>query len=542
MITQALYFYFLRMIFLRRMFWGENIPVCTFVLYGRHFYIMSADEARTHLEKRFTRFMQLEEVSSLLDWDTAVMMPLGSAHSRAEGKAALRELSHERLTDPVVADWLEEAESMPSDDPWAAANLRAMRHRWIHATAVPSDLVAALARMESLCEIHWREALSGADFTRVAQSLTELVHLVQQVGQAKGERLQCLPYEALLDQYEPGARIDRLDALFTELEEDFLPTLLDSALTRQQPRKRPRLPAGPFATEPQRQLGVRFMAELGFDFLHGRLDMSHHPFCRGTCDDVRITTRYDTADFTSSLMAILHETGHALYELGLPRAWRWQPVGRACSASLHESQALLIEMQACRSREFLTYAAPLLRTAFQSDDPAWDAENLYRHYTWVEPSCIRVSADEVTYLAHVILRYHLEYALIEGLLNVRDIPAAWSEAMTSLLCVRPPNDRLGCLQDIHWYTGVFGYFPTYILGAMIAAQLFDVACLAEKTLLPGLACGNFTPLLTWLRSHVHAHGSFFLSADDLLRAATGTPLDASPLKTHLRRRYMGPSP
>ncbi len=500
---------------------------------------MSVDGALTHLEKRFTRLMQLENVSFILDWDTAVMMPPGSAHSRAEVTAALRELSHERLTDPAVGAWLEEAESMPSEDPWAAANLRAMRHRWVHATAVPSDLVAALARMESLCEIRWRDALSVADFTQVARSFSDLLQLVQQVGQAKGERLRCLTYEALLDQYEPGIRIDRLDALFAELEEDFLPTLLDAALTRQKHRNRPRLPAGPFPLEMQRQLGSQFLAALGFNFQHGRLDMSHHPFCGGTCDDVRITARYDTADFTSSLMGILHETGHALYELGLPRAWRWQPVGRACSTSLHESQALLIEMQAGRSREFLTYAAPLLRAAFRSNDPAWDAEDLYCHYTWVEPSCIRVSADEVTYLAHVIIRYQLEHSLITGQLSVADLPAAWGEAMTRLLCVTPPNDRLGCLQDIHWYTGAFGYFPSYILGAMIAAQLFDAACRADTTILPGLTSGDFTPLLTWLRSHVHAHGSFFLSADDLLRAATGTPLDAALFKAHLMRRYIG---
>ena len=499
---------------------------------------MSAERARAHLEKRFASLIQLEEVSAILDCDTAVMMPPESASSRAEATAALRELSHERLIDPAVEAWLEEAESTPAEDPWVAANLRTMRHRWIHAIAVPSDLVTALTKIESLCEIRWREAKSAADFAQVAPSLTELVYLVQQVGQAKGERLQRLPYEALLDQYEPGARLDKLDSLFTALAEDFLPTLLDAALTRQRHCNPPRLPAGPFSPELQRQVGLRFMADLGFDFKHGRLDVSHHPFCGGTCDDVRITTRYDTADFTSSLMGILHETGHALYEFGLPRAWRWQPVGRACSTSLHESQALLIEMQACRSREFLTYAAPLLRTAFGSDDSAWDAENLYGHYTWVEPSCIRVSADEVTYLAHIILRYQLEKALIASKLTVADLPAAWDKAMTSLLGVTPPNDRLGCLQDIHWYTGAFGYFPTYTLGAMIAAQLFDAACRADTTLLPGLASGNFIPLLTWLRRHVHAYGAFFLSADDLLQAATGKPLDVSVFQRHLKQRYL----
>ncbi len=498
---------------------------------------MSAEVARAHLEKRFTRLLQLEEANAILSWDTAVMMPPGGARSRAEATATLRALSHEWLTDPAVGAWLDEAESTPSDDPWVAANLRKMRHQWLHATAVPSDLVDALARVESLCEIRWREARSVANFTHVSPDFTELVHLVRKVGESKGEQLRCLPYEALLDQYEPGARIDKVHALFTELEKDFLPGILDTALTRQQHRNRPRLPAGPFSVEHQRQLGLRFMRELGFDFEHGRLDVSHHPFCGGTCDDVRITTRYDKENFTSSLMGVLHETGHALYELGLPRTWRWQPVGRACSTSLHESQALLIEMQACRSREFLTYAAPLLHMTFRSEDPAWDAENLHRYYTWVEPSCIRVSADEITYLAHIILRYQLEQALIAGALTVADLPIAWSEAMSRLLGITPPDDRLGCLQDIHWYAGAFGYFPTYTLGSIMAVQFFESACQKDSTIRINLSNGNFTPLLTWLRSHVHAHGSC-LSTDALLTAATGRPLDAAVFKTYLRQRYI----
>jgi carboxypeptidase Taq len=279
------------------------------------------------------------------------------------------------------------------------------------------------------------------------------------------------------------------------------------------------------------------MEVLGFDFAHGRLDESAHPFTGGVPDDVRITTRYDEGDFTKSLMAVLHETGHALYELGLPRAWRYQPVGRARGMTVHESQSLLIEMQACRSRAFLELAAPILREAFGGEGPAWEPENLARIYTEVKPDFIRVDADEVTYPAHVILRYRLEKQMVAGGLEVADLPAAWGAEMKGLLGIVPPNDRLGCLQDIHWPDGAWGYFPTYTLGAMTAAQLFEAAQRADPDVYPGIGRGDFGPLRAWLRSNVHGQGSL-LSTEDLLVHATGRPLDAGIYLAHLRARYL----
>ena len=279
------------------------------------------------------------------------------------------------------------------------------------------------------------------------------------------------------------------------------------------------------------------MELLGFDFHHGRLDVSLHPFCGGTPDDVRITTRYDEADFSSALMGVMHETGHALYERGLPAAWRGLPVGEPRGMMLHESQSLLIEMQVCRSRAFLDFAAPLFRREFGGDGPAWQADDLYRSYTRVEPGLIRVEADEVTYPAHVILRYNLERAMIAGDLDPADLPGAWNDGMRKLLGVTPPNDRLGCLQDIHWYDGAWGYFPTYTLGAMAAAQLFQAAVAADAAIPTGIAQGDFAPLIGWLRANVHAKGSL-LTARELLSEATGRPLDPEAFKAHLRRRYL----
>jgi carboxypeptidase Taq len=279
------------------------------------------------------------------------------------------------------------------------------------------------------------------------------------------------------------------------------------------------------------------MAALGYDFERGRLDVSTHPFCGGADNDVRITTRYDEADFDKALMGVLHETGHALYEQGRPQAYLSQPVGLARGMSLHESQSLLIEMQACRSREFLAFAAPLMREAFGGSGPAWEADALHRRFTHVEAGFIRVDADEVTYPSHVILRYRLEQALIADAMPLSALPEAWNEGMRSLLGIAPPDDRLGCLQDVHWPSGGWGYFPTYTLGAMTAAQLFEAACKAQADILPGIARGDFSPLVGWLRTNIHSQGCL-METDDLLVQATGKPLDATVFKAHLRRRYV----
>jgi len=488
------------------------------------------------LEARFRREALLDEARAMLNWDTATLMPEGAAPARAEQIAMLKVLAHEILTAPLTEELLDAAERETELDPWRRANLHEMRRQWLHATAVPPDLVEALTKACSACEMVWRKARPAGDFALVRPALEEVLRRVRDVAAAKAARLGKSPYEALLDEYEPDGSTAAIDRLFGELA-TLLPGLIDAVLAHQGARKPP-LPLGKhFPIEQQRLLGVELMRRLGFDFDHGRLDISLHPFCGGTPDDVRITTRYDEADFTRALMGVLHETGHALYERGLPEAWRHQPVGAARGMSLHESQSLLVEMQACRSREFLEFSAPILRKAFGGNGPAWDADNLYRVYTRVERSFIRVDADEVTYPAHVILRYRLERAMVAGDLTLADLPSAWNAGMRELLGITPPSDREGCLQDIHWYDGAWGYFPTYTLGAMTAAQLFAAAKRADPTILPSIAKGDFAPLLRWLRAHIHGKGSL-LSTDTLIREATGAPLGAAVFETHLRERYL----
>jgi carboxypeptidase Taq len=493
--------------------------------------------AYQQLEERFARIGAVEQAISVLHWDTAAMMPEGGAAARAEQLATLRTVAHEHLTAPDIERLLPESEAAADMlDEWQRANLREMRRRWSHAAAVPAALVAGESRACSECEAVWRRARLEDDFKAVLPGLERVLRVEQEIAAIKAERFGTSPYEALLDQYEPGGSVAMIDRLFGELIE-FLPDLLDVALTVQAALPPPPAPVGPFPVERQRRAAMRLMERIGFDFAHGRLDISAHPFCGGTPDDVRITTRYNKSDFGKALMAVLHETGHALYQRGLPRRWRLQPVGRARGMAAHESQSLFLEMQVCRSRAFLAYAAPILREAFGSDGPGWEVDALYRRQIGVHRGLIRVDADEVTYPFHVILRYRLERAMLAGDLAPADLPGAWAEGMRELIGVAPENDREGCLQDIHWYDGNWGYFPTYTLGALIAAQLFEAARRDMPDLTQAIAAGEFAPLLLWLRDRVHSKGSLLPTAE-LVENATGQPLGTASFERHLRDRYL----
>ena len=489
------------------------------------------------LEQRFARLSRLDGALGILGWDKEAIMPLGAAGERGEQIATLSVIRHELLTETQTDELLDRAErdDAATLDPWQAANLREMRRQHAHAVAVPADLVETASRAATACEVAWRQARADNDFAGLLPKLSEVLNTQRAVGQAKGEALGLSPYDALLDQYDAGTRQDFIDPIFSDLQAGF-PALLAEVLEHQAHQPAPLSLPGPFPIAIQRALGETLMQAAGFDSTRGRLDVSTHPFCGGATDDVRITTRYDEADFSSALMGVLHETGHALYEQGRPRAWLAQPVGQARGMTLHESQSLLIEMQACRGDAFLAYLSPQLQAAF-GDNPAWSAENLRRHYRQVRPGLIRVDADEVTYPAHVLLRYRLEKAMIGGQLALADLPSAFNDGLRSLLGVEVPDDRRGCLQDIHWPGGAWGYFPTYTLGAMTAAQLYQAAVADEPSLEAGLAKGDFSTLVGWLRTRIHQRASEADTAT-LVRDATGYPLDAAIYQSYVRRRYL----
>jgi carboxypeptidase Taq len=494
------------------------------------------------LERHQSRLSHLEHLEAIAAWDEATMMSEGGGDARAEALATLRGIIHDEAVKSEVGEWIAAAEARAGElDAWQRANVREIRRAWVRATALPSALVEATSRAESKSEQAWRKLRSDNDWNSFAPLLAEVIGKKRETATALAERLDLEPYDALLDGFEPGAKSAEIALLFARLGE-FLPPFIARVVEKQKREALVR-PAGPFPIDEQRRLGVELMRRLGFDFRRGRLDVSHHPFCGGVPEDVRITTRYDAADFAKAMMGVLHETGHAKYEQNLPLPWLGQAVGRARSMGVHESQSLFLEMQVSRSREFASFVAPFLAEAFpdslRRSPGAFEPENLHVLATRVQPSFIRVDADEVTYPCHIILRFEIESALVRGELAVRDVPEAWDERMQRLLGISTRNNfRDGCMQDVHWPAGLVGYFPTYTLGALLAAQLFESAARDLPELGAALARGDLEPLDAWLRENVWSQGSLF-ETDELVRRATGRPLDTAAFERHLERRYLG---
>ncbi|MGI4942339.1 MAG: carboxypeptidase M32 [Janthinobacterium lividum] len=489
--------------------------------------------AYARLQDRFTRISTIGEASAVLGWDAAAMMPPGGGAARGDQLAVLAGLGHSLLTAPEAAADLAEAYA---DGEWDGANLALMRHAHTRATALPADLVEAQARANSRCEKVWREARRASDFAAVLPELQEVVRLVRHQADALAPALGLQPYDALMDGYQRGIGAADVGPVFAQYEA-FLRNALPRVLERQAHQPDPVPLYGEFPAEMQEGLCRRLSTLAGLDADHSRLDRSTHPFCGGTPTDVRITTRYDEADPAQALMGVMHETGHALYERGLPAAHARQPVGEAAGMAAHESQSLIVEMQACRSDPYLAWLGPELHRLFGGNEAPYASANLSRLWRRVRRGLIRVDADEMTYPAHVILRFRLEQAMVSGDLLPADLPGAWNDGLHALLDVRPSGDAQGCLQDIHWYDGLFGYFPSYTLGAMAAAQLMAAARRDVPGLDDALGQGNLGPLVGWLRTHVHGQGSR-LGFNDLLHAATGKPLDPTDFEAHLARRYL----
>ena len=491
------------------------------------------------LQSHFNKIGELENIAEIAYWDEATMMPEGSGEARGKSLATLSGVIHELKTDIKIRDWLLESEGNNSLDLWQKANVFEIRRIFDECSAIPVDLTEKLEERSFQSEQAWRRCRSANDWTSMLPLLSGLIELVREKAQILGEIKNTEPYDALLDQYEHGVTSESIEGEFDKLKR-FLPDFLEDVLTIQKLNK-PTPLVGPFEIAKQRELGIQVMASMGFDFDKGRLDVSHHPFCGGTPDDTRITTRYNEDGFEESLMGVIHETGHALYEQGLPSLWRNQPVGLARSMAMHESQSLLMEMQACRSEEFLTFLTPFIQEKFGAGlgetNAQLNVQNIRLLYRKVEKGLIRVDADEVTYPLHVILRFEIERDLINGKIEVQDIPGVWDQKMLEYLGANTEgNYQDGCLQDVHWPSGLFGYFPSYTIGAMTAAQLFRTATNSDLSIMTSLAVGDFTPLVGWLKEHIHSRGSS-VSFDQLLIDATGEPLNSDHFINHLKARY-----
>ncbi|SFT62815.1 carboxypeptidase Taq [Kosakonia arachidis] len=486
------------------------------------------------LTRTFQRLSRFSHLSAIASWDMFTMMPPGGSAARGEALAELSVLQHQILTDKRVGQWLEAAKQEMLDE-IEQANLREMTRHYQQAALLPEALVEAQSLAGSKCEHAWRTQRPANDWAGFSANLKEVVKLAREEASLRAAVKGCSPYDALLDKFEPDMTSARLDELFGEVK-SWLPDLLDRAVAKQA-QQRLIAPQGPFPQAVQRELGLQAMQVLGFDFNGGRLDVSAHPFCGGVPEDVRITTRYDENELLSALFGVVHETGHARYEQNLPRAWAGQPIAQARSTAIHESQSLFFEMQLGRSDAFLHRLQPAIIERFGMQ-PAFEEGNFIAWNQRVKPGYIRVDADEVSYPAHVILRYEIERALIDGDIEVEDIPALWNEKMQIWLGLSTEgNYRNGCMQDIHWTDGGFGYFPSYTLGAMYAAQLFHAARVALPTLDEAIAQGDFSALFDWLRQNIWQHGSRF-STSQLIENATGEALNANYFRQHLTRRYL----
>jgi carboxypeptidase Taq len=488
------------------------------------------------LEQEFHRLHAFRGALSLLRWDAAVMMPRGSADVRGDQLAALETEHHALLTTPKVARLLERAEAGASQlDDWPLANLREMRRQRDHAIATPPSLIARLAKATSRAEVFWVEARKANDFKIFAPHLAEVVALVRDKAALLGQARGLTPYDALVDAFTPGISTADIDTIFKALSRK-LPGLINQAIEVQADRA-PIPFTGKFSVSRQRQLSLEVLKAMGFPFDRGRLDESEHPFTEGVPGDIRVTTRFDANDPFSGLLGAVHETGHAMYDLGLPVKWQDQPVGRDRGLALEESQSLLFEMNICRSRAFVAYLKPLMDKYLQVSGGEWSEQNLYRHLIRVRRSLIRMDADELTYPVHIMLRYELEKKILDGALPIADLPEAWNANLEQRLNIRPTNDVDGCLQDIHWAVGHFGYFPSYALGAVIAGQLNEALRAERPSLDAEIAAGQFGGILDWLRENVHGVGAR-LPIQELMQQATGKPLTAAAYLRYLETKYL----
>jgi carboxypeptidase Taq len=487
------------------------------------------------LSQTWQRLHHFKHLQSLAGWDSSAMMPPQGQLARANAMAEMDTLLHRTLCDPSLGPLIDSARNDPltADQ---AANLREMQREWQAAVALPESLVQRQALATSRCEHAWRKQRPANDWPPYLANLKEVVALAREESVRRADSTGLSPYDALLDRYEPGMRSAELDRLFGDLQQ-WLPGLVQQVLARQA-REPVTTPQGPFPKAAQRSLSLEVMGLLGFNFESGRLDESAHPFSGGVPEDVRLTTRYREDDFLQSLMGTIHETGHARYEQNLPREWLGQPLAEARSMGIHESQSLSFEMQLGRSRPFAELLSPRLAGHFGAQ-AAFEPEALQRMLTRVEAGFIRVDADELTYPAHVILRYGIERDLIEGRIETEDIPARWDEGMATLLGLDTRgNYKDGCMQDVHWGAGLIGYFPCYTLGAMYAAQWFATLRAAVPDLDARIAGGDLEPVFHWLRDNIWLHASRWPTGE-LVQRASGSGLDPAHFRRHLETRYLG---
>ncbi len=493
---------------------------------------MAVAESWDALAQRVREQGELRRAMALLSWDRQTTMPPAGVEARARTSSTVAVLRHRRLIDPELGELLDRAASGPLDQHQAAV-VRLTRRDRDQALRLPPDLIRRLGLAATRGSAAWEVAREQRDFKLFQPHLEEMVALKREEADLigyEGER-----YDALLDDYEPGMLTSQVEPMFAGLTEE-LSALLGEILAA--PPRPPSPFAGRvFADDDQMRFSQRLLPDLGFDLEAGRLDRSAHPFSTAIAvHDVRITTRMYEHDPFPCVMGTIHEAGHGMYEQGMDADYEDLPVSSPPSLGLHESQSRLWENIVGRSRGFWEHYTPILAEFMGSSLDGMTAEDAYRHVNLVEPSFIRVDADEVTYNLHVLIRFELELAIMRDELEVADLPGAWNDAYERRLGIRPSNDAEGVLQDTHWSGGAFGYFPTYTLGTIYSAMLWDRITVDLPDIESQVAAADFAPLLAWLREHVHRPGSLYDGAE-LIERVTGSELDHRPLMRYLRGKY-----
>jgi carboxypeptidase Taq len=495
----------------------------------------TADQAYSELIHRVKEGALLGSCASVLAWDERTYMPHQGSSYRAEQMALLARLVHEMITAPEIGDLLGQLESSPitrDSDGIPAANIREIRRSYNRAVKLPKELVEELARVTTRAQQVWQEARQADDFARFQPWLQKIVDLKRQEASAIG--YSTVPYDALLDEYEPGATTAEITQVFAALRDDLVPLVSAILASRQTPQRD--ILERDYPVDQQKSFGQAAAAAIGFDFDSGRLDVTTHPFCSGIGPgDCRITTRFNPHRFNEAFFGILHEAGHGIYEQGLDPEHHGTPAGSAASLGIHESQSRLWENQVGRGRPYWEFSFPRAQQAFSCLRDVKLDEFVYA-INDVRPSFIRVEADEATYNMHIILRFEMEQALISGDLQPADVPAAWNERFKKSFQLTPPNNAQGCLQDIHWSMGGLGYFPTYTLGNLYAAQFMEQARHDLGDLDADFRVGQFARLKGWLNEKVHRPGHRFPAAE-LCKRVTGRPLSHKPLIAYLRAKY-----
>jgi carboxypeptidase Taq len=499
---------------------------------------MSPLDAYAELVRRTKELGVLNSCAVVLGWDQQTYMPRKGAGLRGEQMAFLAALSHQKFTDPKVNELLSTIENSdlvrdPESD--VAANVRELRRGYDRATKIPQSLVEELARVTTQAQQAWEQAKKTNSFATFQPWLEKVVVLKRQEANAVGFKDH--PYDALIGEYEPGTTVAELKVLFAELTAELVPLIRKIVASPKKPDRS--ILERDYPIERQKVFAESAAAAFGFDFSAGRLDVTSHPFCSGSGPgDCRITTRYNPKFFSEAFFGVLHETGHALYEQNLPAENFGTPLGQACSFGFHESQSRLWENLVGRGRPFWDHFFPRLKQTFSTTLEGVSLEAFHFAINDVRPSLIRVEADEATYNLHIALRFELELALLSGDLTVSDLPAAWNERYSALLGLAVPNDSQGCLQDIHWSFGGIGYFPTYTLGNLYAAQIMAAAKrnLGVEATDEAFRRGDFTHLKHWLIQNIHRHGQRF-RAGELCRRVTGIQLSPKPFLDYLNEKF-----